>query len=123
MRRMNLKDLVAVRTVGTGTFGRVKLVRHEESGNTYALKCMQKKRVVDSHQQINVLTEKEVMIHSNHPFVLKLFKTFQDSDNIYLLIEMVQGGELWTLIYQDFKSIPRTALKGFDTPTCQFYAG
>lgn len=36
----------------------------------------------------------------NHPFVLRLFTTFQDSSRVYFLTEVLRGGELWSIIYE-----------------------
>jgi protein kinase A len=35
----------------------------------------------------------------NHPFVLKLHGTWQDANQLYMFMEIVQGGELWSLLY------------------------
>lgn len=36
----------------------------------------------------------------NHPFVLRLYTTFQDANRVYFLTELLQGGELWSIIYE-----------------------
>ena len=50
-----------IRTLGTGTFGRVKLVRHRYTADTYAMKILQKAQIVAFQQQTNVVTEKKIM--------------------------------------------------------------
>ena len=39
------------------------------------------------------------MAEMDHPFVLKLLGTFQDNDQLYMLLDVVMGGELWSLLY------------------------
>lgn len=119
---IEFRDLTIMRTLGTGTFGRVKMVQHNPTRRVMALKCMQKAQVVASHQQLNVCSEKNVMLLAEHPFVLKLFRTFQDRDCLYMLLELVQGGELWTLLYQNQAALPRCSFGGFEIPTARFYA-
>ena len=87
-----------IRTLGTGTFGRVKLVRHRYTAETYAMKILQKAQIVAFQQQTNVVTEKKIMAASKHPFILELVASFKDRDCLYMLLEVVQGGELFTFL-------------------------
>ena len=87
-----------------------------------ALKAMQKAQIIASHQQKNVVSEKDVLLECDHPFIIKLYRTFQDRDSIYMLLELVQGGELWTLLYQNQTALPRTRLGGYDIEDSKFYA-
>lgn len=91
-------DMELIRTLGAGTFGRVKLVRHRPSNGAYALKVLQKAQIVAYGQQKNVMNERNVMCMVNHPFVLKLCATYQDKDCLFMLLELVQGGELFSLL-------------------------
>ncbi|GAB9464255.1 hypothetical protein Gpo141_00001692 [Globisporangium polare] len=45
------------------------------------------------------MNEKNIMAQCNHPFILKLHQTYKDKNNLYLLIEFVQGGELFTYLH------------------------
>ena len=76
-------DLELRRILGVGTFGRVKLVVHKKTGETYALKCMRKAQVVAMRQQAHVLLEKEILSRMEHPFILKLVQTYQVSANYF----------------------------------------
>jgi hypothetical protein len=55
-------------------------------------------QVVAFKQQTNIMNEKNVMMMVDHPFVLKLETTFKDANSLYMLLEFVQGGELFTLL-------------------------
>lgn len=66
----------------------------------YALKAMLKSEIVASKQQSNVMNEKNVMIQCDHPFVLRLFQTFKDQKRLYMLLEFVQGGELFSVLHK-----------------------
>ena len=117
-----MKDLNPICTLGTGTFGRVKLVEHTTTGRTMALKAMMKSQVVKSHQEKNVVAEKDILLECNHPFIINLYRTFQNDNSIYMLLELVQGGELWTLLYQNESAVPRTKLGGYTNGPSQFYS-
>jgi CRP-like cAMP-binding protein len=96
--KIRFSDLEIIRTLGAGTFGRVKLVRHRPTNAAYALKVLQKAQIVAYGQQKNVMNERNVMCMVNHPFVLKLCATFTDKDCLFMLLELVQGGELFSLL-------------------------
>lgn len=90
------RELEQRATLGTGTFGRVKLVVHKPTGNTYALKMLSKAQIVELRQEKNVMNEKRILLTLDHPFILRLFDTFKDRNRLYMLMELVQGGELFS---------------------------
>jgi len=105
---LEFKHLQVVGPLGQGTFGRVKLMRHYDpngpgqkasEAKVYALKVIAKSLVVAHHQQANVISERDVMLKCDHPFLLKLYNTYRDRFNLYLLLEFVQGGELFSVIH------------------------
>eukprot|EP00602_Paraphysomonas_sp_CaronLab_P010418 CAMPEP_0185025144 /NCGR_PEP_ID=MMETSP1103-20130426/8214_1 /TAXON_ID=36769 /ORGANISM="Paraphysomonas bandaiensis, Strain Caron Lab Isolate" /LENGTH=758 /DNA_ID=CAMNT_0027558279 /DNA_START=58 /DNA_END=2331 /DNA_ORIENTATION=+ len=96
---IEFKDLHPLAVLGAGTFGRVSLVQHKTTKEVYALKAMIKAEIVMHKQQSNVVQEKNVMLQANHPFILRLHTTFKDSSRLYMLLEFVQGGELFSVIH------------------------
>jgi serine/threonine protein kinase len=56
-------------------------------------------------------------------FDMKQIRTFQDDNKIYMLLELVQGGELWSLLYEKMKLVGKTKFGGFPAPAALFYAG
>lgn len=94
-------DLREMGLLGSGTFGRVSLVQQTSSSEkkVYALKAMLKYEIVAHKQEHNVVQEKNVMLDSDHPFILKLYATYKDQRYIYMLLELVQGGELFSVIH------------------------
>lgn len=86
---------------------------------------MKKREVVERHQDANILSEKSLLfLCSSCPFILKLYQTFQSPGTLYMLMEFVQGGELWSYIYDDKKKhvLPRGPHRGFTDETVRFYA-
>ena len=67
-------------TLGTGTFGRVRIVYHRKSNRVFALKMLKKTQIVALRQQSNIMNEKELLFRIDHPFIIKLFDTFKDRD-------------------------------------------
>lgn len=93
-------------TLGTGSFGRVRLVTHISKNKVYALKMLKKVEVVRLSQVEHIIAEKTILAHisdtndhsllEGHPFIVNLACTFQDNKFLYMLLEYVNGGEFFT---------------------------
>ncbi|GBG33610.1 cGMP-dependent protein kinase 1 [Hondaea fermentalgiana] len=84
--------------LGQGAFGKVQIVKHKTSGETFALKCLNKSQIVESSLQVHVVNERKVMTMIDHPFLLKLYNSYWDDSYVYLLLELCLGGELFTVL-------------------------
>ncbi|RHY86534.1 hypothetical protein DYB35_012180 [Aphanomyces astaci] len=92
------QDLEIMHALGSGAFGRVKLVRHMQTDQTFALKCLVKSHIVANNLKDHVVNEKKVMMMLDHPFILKLHHTYKDDLYVYFLLELALGGELFTFL-------------------------
>ncbi|KAL2272260.1 hypothetical protein FJTKL_07168 [Diaporthe vaccinii] len=85
-----MDDFVIVRTLGHGTFARVCLVQLANPQNE-----------IDSRKIMHVWQERKILRDvSDHPFITKLLGSFSDLDSLYLVLEYVPGGELFTYLRQ-----------------------
>jgi serine/threonine protein kinase len=108
-RSIQFNDLLKIRILGVGTFGKVWLVSHKKTGLPYALKMLSKREIIGHHQVDGVIREKNIMSSISHPFVVNLVSTYQDDRSLYMLIELVQGGELFSVIHTETRDgIPNT---------------
>ncbi|XP_043928385.1 cAMP-dependent protein kinase catalytic subunit PRKX isoform X1 [Protopterus annectens] len=93
-----LEDFDTVATVGTGTFGRVLLVKEKTTKRYFAFKVMSIPDVIRLKQEQHVHNEKAVLKEVSYPFLVKLFWTHHDERFLYMLMDYVPGGELFSYL-------------------------
>ncbi|RMD44009.1 hypothetical protein DV735_g1130, partial [Chaetothyriales sp. CBS 134920] len=91
---VNLNHFRLLRVVGKGAFGKVRIVERKDSGLTFALKYIRKDEIVRSESVRNIIRERRMMEHLNHPFLCNLRYSFQDIEYLYLVIDLMTGGDL-----------------------------
>ncbi|ODH45282.1 AGC/YANK protein kinase [Paracoccidioides brasiliensis] len=91
---VNLNHFRLLRVVGKGAFGKVRIVERKDSGLTFALKYIRKDEVVRSESVRNIIRERRMLEHLNHPFLCNLRYSFQDIEYIYLVVDLMNGGDL-----------------------------
>ncbi|KAG8883610.1 camp-dependent protein kinase catalytic subunit [Tulasnella sp. 331] len=111
--RYGLGDFMFHRTLGTGSFGRVHLVQSIHNGRHYAVKVLLKEKVVRLKQVEHTNSEREMLHRARHPFLVNLWGTFQDDQNLYMVMDFVAGGELFSLLRKSGR---------FPNPVAKFYA-
>lgn len=99
------------RTLGSGSFSKVKL-GIDDQGKQYAVKIIDKEQLIKEHMEEQLKREISVMRMLNHPNCVKLFDVLQTQNNIYLVLELVTGGELFDRI---------VSAKKFDEDTARRY--
>lgn len=105
-------------TLGTGTFGRVRLVSYHHAPLSpkqlhFALKMLKKSEILRLKQVEHIKAEKSILSRIVHPFIVNLFASWQDDTVLYMLMEYVIGGEL----FSQLRKVGR-----FSNDTARFYA-
>ncbi|KAI9723381.1 MAG: cAMP-dependent protein kinase catalytic subunit [Candelaria pacifica] len=111
--KYSLTDFTIQRTLGTGSFGRVHLVQSKHNQRFYAVKVLKKTQVVRMKQVEHTNDERRMLQEVKHPFLITLWGTFQDSKNLYMVMDFVEGGELFSLLRKSQR---------FPNPVAKFYA-
>lgn len=81
--------------IGRGSFGKVMQVRHIETGKIYAMKVMRKDAIIAKNQVKHTRDEKNILQKIQHPFIVNLRYAFQTKDKLYMILDYVNGGELF----------------------------
>ncbi|PKX99022.1 cAMP-dependent protein kinase catalytic subunit pkaC [Aspergillus novofumigatus IBT 16806] len=111
--KYSLDDFTMQRTLGTGSFGRVHLVQSKHNHRFYAIKVLKKAQVVKMKQVEHTNDERRMLNRVRHPFLITLWGTWQDARNLYMVMDFVEGGELFSLLRKSQR---------FPNPVAKFYA-
>ncbi|KAI7308398.1 kinase-like protein, partial [Hortaea werneckii] len=91
---VNLNHFRLLRVVGKGAFGKVRIVERKDTGLTFALKYIRKDEVVRSESVRNIIRERRMLEHLNHNFLCNLRYSFQDMEYLYIVVDLMNGGDL-----------------------------
>ncbi|CAD8090222.1 unnamed protein product [Paramecium sonneborni] len=93
-----VQNYVLQRTLGQGTFGKVKLGYHTIADEYVAIKMLEKSRIQNQSDLVRVQREISIIRKVNHPNVIKLYEILESESCVYLVMEYVKGGELYDYI-------------------------
>jgi serine/threonine kinase 38 len=99
--KLGAADFEAIKVIGKGAFGEVRLVQKVDTGQIYAMKVLRKKDVVEKEQVAHAKAERDVLVKAYHQWVVKMFFSFQDLTNLYLIMEFLPGGDVMTLLMKE----------------------
>jgi len=94
-RQFGIDDFDLLKIIGKGSYGTVVQVRLKDTGDIFAMKVIDKKFIVEKNEIQHTISERNILSKVNHPFIMKLFFAFQTEDKLYLVLEFVNGGELY----------------------------
>ena len=85
--------------LGSGSFGRVFLVSHNETKELFALKTIEKRKIMMTYGKLDIIYD-EINIHSKlyHQNIIKLYSVYEDDETINIILEYAKGGNLYQLI-------------------------
>lgn len=103
--RVDMSDFDLLKVLGTGAYGKVFLVRKlngHDKGKLYAMKVLNKEIVAQKTKTLDhTRTERKVLeAIRNEPFLVTMHYAFQTKTKLHLILDYVNGGELFTHLYQ-----------------------
>lgn len=108
----SLSDYTKLKLIGSGSYGKVYLVKSKVNAKLFALKCISKSTILKYNQLEHTKTEKLVLLCINCPFSIRMENYFKDNSYIYFVLPFIQGGELFRLLHTRGR---------FDEITAMFY--
>jgi protein kinase A len=95
---LDLSHYEVKQTLGTGSFGRVRLALKKGTSEYYALKILKKNEILRLKQTDHIFSEFSILKNLRHPFLVSLVSFTQDNRCLYFCLELVQGGELFSYL-------------------------
>ncbi|XP_042336304.1 ribosomal protein S6 kinase alpha-2 isoform X3 [Sceloporus undulatus] len=92
-----------LKVLGQGSYGKVFLVRKikgSDSGQLYAMKVL-KKATLKVRDRVRSKMERDILAEVNHPFIVKLHYAFQTEGKLYLILDFLRGGDLFTRLSKE----------------------
>ena len=80
--------------IGRGGFGKVWKVKLKKTNEYFALKEMSKTKIIDRRSEISIMSERTLLSKLNNPFIVNMYFAFQDFSNLYLVMDLLSGGDL-----------------------------
>ena len=112
---MNANDNYEILSIlGDGMFGNVKLAQDKKTKEKVAIKVLEKKKIKDDEDKYHVKIEIEILKKISHLNVIKTKKILEDSENIYIIMEYCEKGELFDRIVEEI-------YLANDEAACYFY--
>lgn len=110
--KMDKSMFTKIKPIGVGAFGEVTLVRKLDTNQFYAMKTLRKADVLNRNQVAHVKAERDILAEADNEWVVKLYYSFQDKDNLYFVMDYIPGGDLMSLLIK---------LGIFKEPLARFY--
>ena len=113
IRRRIIGNYYVGKSIGEGTFGKVKMGTHTLTGERVAIKILEKERITDVSDVERVAREIHILKLIRHPNIIQLYEIIETPRTLYLIMEYASGGELFDYI------VKHTRLK--EDEACKFY--
>ena len=98
IEEVTLDSFERLSEIGSGSFGTVYKVVKKDTRATFAMKCLSKFFLKKKKMLSYAISESKIMRELNHPFILRLFYSFQTSSSLYLVMEYCEKGDLENLL-------------------------
>ncbi|CAG9333291.1 unnamed protein product [Blepharisma stoltei] len=96
--KLSLSQFQLLRTIGTGSYARVRLALHISSNEMVVIKMIKKSFAASEKHMRHVKNERQILQQLRCPFIVRLLGTFQDETFLYMVLEFAQGGEIYRLL-------------------------
>ncbi|KAF5902121.1 serine/threonine-protein kinase 32C, partial [Clarias magur] len=90
----NFDHFQILRAIGKGSFGKVCIVQKRDTEKMYAMKYMNKQQCIERDEVRNVFRELEILQDIEHVFLVNLWYSFQDEEDMFMVVDLLLGGDL-----------------------------
>ena len=98
-QKKKIGDYLLLSTIGRGTFSKVKLGLHIPTKQKVAIKILDKEKINDEADIERIRREIHILSILRHPHIVQLYETITSDNNIYIIMEYIEGKDLFQYIY------------------------
>ena len=95
---VTISDFDFIKLVSSGAYARVFLGQKKKTGDIYAIKVIPRSSLQQKNQMQRILTEKDILLQNENPYIVNFFYSFIGFHNLYLVMEFLPGGDLYSLL-------------------------
>lgn len=96
--RTSIDDFEIIKPISKGAYGKVFLARKRTTGDLFAIKVLKKMDMLRKNDIERIVAERNILIRVRNPFVVRFFYSFTSKENLYLVMEYLNGGDLYSLV-------------------------
>lgn len=107
---IDIDAFAPIQLIGKGSFGEVYLVKKKNTGKYYAMKIISKRLIIGQNIAKYIYTEKNVQSGLKHPFIVRLYCSFQSKNYLFMVMDYCGGGDLGHILQRE-KHLPESAAR------------
>ena len=104
-------DFIFLYAIGKGCFGKVWKAKYIKANNFLAIKQMSKTKIIDQNAERSVMQERLFLSYLKNKFIVNMICSFQDTNNLYLGLELMKGGDLRYHLINNTQTFTESQLK------------
>jgi len=112
-KKVTVEDFTFLKVLGKGSFGKVVMVEKKNTGSIYAMKILRKDAIKKRNQKLHTKAERDILQNMDSPFIVQMHYAFQSATKLYLIMDFMNGGELFFHLRKERK---------FNQSRARFYA-
>lgn len=97
-KQANISDFIFLKRISSGAFARVFLARKKKTGDIYAIKVIPKSSLTLKNQVKRIMAEKDILLQFSNPNIVSFYYSIIGEHNLYLVMEYLPGGDLYSLL-------------------------
>ncbi|OHT01648.1 AGC family protein kinase [Tritrichomonas foetus] len=97
-KQPNISDFDFLKRISSGAYARVFLAKKKKTGDIYAIKVIPKSSLTLKNQVKRILAEKDILLQFSNPYIVSFYYSIIGDHNLYLVMEYLPGGDLYSLL-------------------------
>lgn len=100
-KALSIHDFIPIAQLGSGSFGQVYLAEKKDSGHKFAMKVLDKKKILGENILKYIQTERDILTKIDHPFIVHLNCSFQSAYKLFLVLEYCPCGDVGDVLKKE----------------------